>query len=217
MAVMASIAAELNQLANISDDDDDFILLRVESILDTLGHFAAVTNSDVDPRVINNLSEVVQCLQTSDFPGSLVGPGRPRYDIPLETLRMHLLNGFTAQELANLFGASERTIRRRMKPHHLRVSDLYSTISDAELDSTIEEIQRMYPNSGYRIIHGHLQARGLHVQTCLFCRWRLVIHGGIDGFSRLIVYLSVSPNNSASTVLSNFISAVNQYGIPSRV
>lgn len=62
MAVMASIAAELNQLANISDDDD-FILLRVESILDTLGHFAAVTNSDVDPRVINSLSEVVQCLQ----------------------------------------------------------------------------------------------------------------------------------------------------------
>ncbi|XDV19357.1 hypothetical protein PO909_024841 [Leuciscus waleckii] len=48
-------------------------------------------------------------------------------------------------------------------------------------------------------------------------RWRLVIHGGIDGFSRLIVYLSVSPNNRASTVLSNFISAVNQYGIPSRV
>ncbi|KAK7155993.1 hypothetical protein R3I94_006153 [Phoxinus phoxinus] len=174
---------------------------------------------------------------------------------------MYLLNGFTAQEIANLFGASERTIRRRMKQYHMRVSDLYSTISDAELDSTIEEIQRMYPNSGYRIIHGHLQARGLHVQTSRvresvrrvdphgtliramsmrtirrrqytvpfpnamwhidgnhkLIRWRLVIHGGIDGFSRLIVYLSASPNNRASTVLSSFTSAVNQYGMPSRV
>lgn len=71
MSVMTSIAAELNQLANISDDDD-FILLRVESILDTLGHFAAVTNSDVDHLVVNNLGEVVQCLQAVNCPGSLV-------------------------------------------------------------------------------------------------------------------------------------------------
>lgn len=109
MSVMASIAAELNQLANISDDDD-FILLRVESILDTLGHFAAVTNSDVDHRVVNNLSEVVQIFRES----------RPRCDIPLETLRMLLLKGFTAREIANLFGASESSIRRRMKQHHMR-------------------------------------------------------------------------------------------------
>ena len=42
---------------------------------------------------------------------------------------------------------------------------------------------------------------GLH---CLI-RWRFVIHGGIDGFSRLIVYLSCATNNYASTVLANVI------------
>ena len=29
-------------------------------------------------------------------------------------------------------------------------------------------------------------------------RWRIVIHGGIDGFSRLITYLKVSTNNQVS-------------------
>ncbi|KAK0152016.1 hypothetical protein N1851_006586 [Merluccius polli] len=45
-------------------------------------------------------------------------------------------------------------------------------------------------------------------------RWRIVVHGGIDGFSRLIVYLS---NNRAATVLKSFLEAVNVYGVPSRV
>ena len=30
--------------------------------------------------------------------------------------------------------------------------------------------------------------------------WRFVIHGGIDGFSRSIVYLKCSPNNYADIV-----------------
>ncbi|MEQ2242557.1 hypothetical protein ILYODFUR_036991 [Ilyodon furcidens] len=48
-------------------------------------------------------------------------------------------------------------------------------------------------------------------------RWRIVVHGGTDGFSRFIVYLSASTNNRAATVLSSFLKAVNVYGVPSRV
>ncbi|KAL0978844.1 hypothetical protein UPYG_G00176460 [Umbra pygmaea] len=48
-------------------------------------------------------------------------------------------------------------------------------------------------------------------------RWRFVIHGGIDGFSRFIVYLTAATNNRASTVLDSFLVAVNQFGVPSRV
>ena len=48
-------------------------------------------------------------------------------------------------------------------------------------------------------------------------RWNFVIHGAIDGFSRLIVYMKVSANNKARTVLSAFTSAVREFGIPSRI
>ena len=50
-----------------------------------------------------------------------------------------------------------------------------------------------------------------------FNRWRIVIHGGIDGFSRIPVYLKASNNNKASTVLSCFREAVSEYGLPSWV
>ena len=48
-------------------------------------------------------------------------------------------------------------------------------------------------------------------------RWRFVIHGGIDGYSRLPVYLKASTNNRASTVLHCFLTAVERHGLPSRV
>ena len=48
-------------------------------------------------------------------------------------------------------------------------------------------------------------------------RWRIVIHGGIDGFSRLPVYLKASSNNLSNTVLECFLSAVREFGLPSRV
>lgn len=43
------------------------------------------------------------------------------------------------------------------------------------------------------------------------------MHGGIDGFSRLIVYLHAATNNRAETVLRSFLEAVDVYGVPSRV
>jgi hypothetical protein len=47
--------------------------------------------------------------------------------------------------------------------------------------------------------------------------YRIVIHGGIDGYSRVIVYLRASTNNKANTVLDLFQEAVSLYNLPSRV
>lgn len=48
-------------------------------------------------------------------------------------------------------------------------------------------------------------------------RWRLVTHGAIDGFSRLVIFCKCSANNRANTVYDLFLNAVEQYGIPSRI
>ena len=48
-------------------------------------------------------------------------------------------------------------------------------------------------------------------------RWRLVIHGGIDGFSRLIMFLKASPNNRADTMFQAFQQGLSEFGLPSRI
>ena len=48
-------------------------------------------------------------------------------------------------------------------------------------------------------------------------RWRFVIHGLIDGFSRMVLYLNVAGNNRADTVLAYFQHAVEKYGLPTKV
>ncbi|KAK1161002.1 hypothetical protein AOXY_G19870 [Acipenser oxyrinchus oxyrinchus] len=121
-------------------------------------------------------------------------------------------------------------------------SDLYSMISDNQLDALVTEIHHIHTNAGYKMMLGHMRSRGLRIQNFHFqtrqrpqysvpapnslwhidgnhklIRWRIVVHGGIDGFSRLIVYLSAATNNRATTVLDCFLSAVEQFGLPSRV
>ena len=47
-------------------------------------------------------------------------------------------------------------------------------------------------------------------------RWKMVTHAGIDGFSRMIIYMKCS-NNKSSTVYNSFLEAIRLYGLPSRV
>jgi hypothetical protein len=48
-------------------------------------------------------------------------------------------------------------------------------------------------------------------------RRRIVIHGGIDGYSHLVVFLKASDNNRKQTVLSSFLEATILCGLPSRI
>lgn len=48
-------------------------------------------------------------------------------------------------------------------------------------------------------------------------RWRIVVHGGIDGYSRVVLNMRAATNNTAHTALNAFLYGVREYGIPSRV
>ena len=48
-------------------------------------------------------------------------------------------------------------------------------------------------------------------------RWKFVVYGCIDGFSRRIMYLLCADNNCAATVSSVFEKAAEEFGWPSRV
>ena len=47
--------------------------------------------------------------------------------------------------------------------------------------------------------------------------WRFVIHGCIDGASRMVIYVNVANNNRADTVLEYFKLGVESFNLPSRV
>ena len=48
-------------------------------------------------------------------------------------------------------------------------------------------------------------------------RWRFVVHGCVDGYTRIPVFLHCHTNNKASIVLQSFLRAVQEWGLPSRV
>lgn len=48
-------------------------------------------------------------------------------------------------------------------------------------------------------------------------RWRIVVHGGVDGFSRAIVFLRCSNNNEAGTVLEQFLLGTRTFHFPRRI
>ncbi|CAI5672224.1 uncharacterized protein LOC112846667 [Oreochromis niloticus] len=45
-------------------------------------------------------------------------------------------------------------------------------------------------------------------------RWKFVVHGAIDGYSRMLMFLQCSSNNRAETVKALFTAAVGQFGRP---
>ena len=48
-------------------------------------------------------------------------------------------------------------------------------------------------------------------------RWKFIIVGGIDGYSRLIMFLNCCDNNKAETVFECFRTGISRYGTPKRV
>ena len=66
--------------------------------------------------------------------------------------------------MADLLGISIRTVRRRMTEYGLSIRAQYSTMSDTELDTLVNEIQVEFPTCGNTQMQGHLISKGHHIQ-----------------------------------------------------
>ncbi|KAH3781136.1 hypothetical protein DPMN_158961 [Dreissena polymorpha] len=83
----------------------------------------------------------------------------------------------------------------------------------------VEGIQARRKTTLHRRIYNVLCPNQLwHINTNhKLIRWHFIIAGGIDGFSRFIVYLKCIQNNKAKTILECLKEGVEKYGIPVRV
>ena len=90
--------------------------------------------------------------------------GRPRFQIYSDQLRFLLILNFPVTDIATFFAVNVRTVHRRMSGCLLSVSSSYSTVTGQELDAILRDILIDFPNTGYRRILGHLNARGMRVQ-----------------------------------------------------
>ncbi|CAL8279997.1 unnamed protein product [Merluccius merluccius] len=107
---------------------------------------------------------------------------------------------------AQLRAQGVRVQRRRVRDSMIRTNP-----QGAALRAMSQRLQRRTyrvagPNSLWHIDGNHK-----------LINWRIVIHGGIDGFSRAIVFLKASNNNRSSTVMGLYTEAIRTFGVPSRV
>ena len=90
-----------------------------------------------------------------------------------------------------------------------------------------ESIHRVDPSGTEERARSTVRRRAYHVDAPnevwhmdgnhKLIRWKFVIHGAVDGYSGLIVFLRCSTNNRAETVLQGFLPAILTYGLPQKL
>ena len=109
-----------------------------------------------------------------------------------------LMQGHLSRISLNVRRKDLRSAIHRVDPHGLEARKRYSIKRRAYCVP--------YPNALWHLDSHHK-----------LIRWRLVIHGAIDGFSRLVLYLECANNNQAATVVSMFKKGVSYFGLPKQI
>ena len=133
--------------------------------------YRSLVQLDISNSIVESVGTSLSLIQEIDqsqsvaggFTPSVLGSGsrgRPKLEITQQQLEYLLNLGFSCPRLSDILGVSLSTVRRRMNECGLSISALYSNISDDDLDALTSQIHLEYPNSGYRLMHGHLLSHG---------------------------------------------------------
>ena len=124
------------------------------------------------------------------------------------------------QEITTEFpSAGYRLVRSHLSTRGYRVSEQRVRLSLNRVDPSAVAVRWSMHNAIHRRAYRVAYPNAVwHIDGNMsLIRWGFVVHGAIDGYSRLITYLRCSSNNRADTVLQSFIEACERYGYPSRV
>lgn len=178
----------------------------------------------------NRLTEVVRLL---DLGYSLAEVSR-RLDINRSTIyRTFRRNGLERARFTDIVEADLETMVNSIKSNHpnigesilmghLRARSL--TVSRSRLRALLHRTDR----AGIAQRRSSAIVRREYLVPCpnyiwhldgmhKMIRWKFVVHGAVDGFSRLIPFMHCSTDNRASTVHALFNTATQHYGRPLRV
>ncbi|CAB4420316.1 unnamed protein product [Rhizophagus irregularis] len=186
--------------------------------------------------------------------------GRPKIEFNEDVIKLLRNQGFSWTNIATTFGISSRTLNRRRKENNIRdTAQHYSSITNDEIDTLVNQIKFNNPFFGQNMIMGAIRSRGIKITRKALresiqrvdaigavtrwtqviprrkyrvagpnaiwhidgnhklIRWKMVIHAGIDGYSRVIPFIYCSGNNKSSTVFTHFKEGCDIFGTPSRV
>ena len=131
------------------------------------------------------------------------------------------IDNITEKAMVSLPGIGERMLMGHFKSlghraQRQRLRESIKRVDPIGLEHRRQMIQRRITRRVYNIPHPHYiwHIDGNHKMN----RWRLYVHGAIDGYSRCCLYLECHSNNLADTVYQLFAEAIERYNIiPTRV
>ena len=151
--------------------DYDCLAFRVDHLNHVLVYCSAVIN--VPPAVNELLNKCLSILESFDngledryfAPTVKTGlPGRPAYKITKEQLLFLVSSGFNVPQISSLLNVGKRTIERRLHEFQISINTTFSSLTNNELDTVVQDIVQEFPNVGYRRLIGFLRVKGINVQ-----------------------------------------------------
>lgn len=136
----------------------------------------------------------------------------PLINIP-DTDLLRLVESYSAENM----NRGERMMDGHLKSLKVSVTRKRLREAIAEVDAEGLQLRKSKPiaRRNYEVAGPHhlWHIDGWHK----LIMYGFVVHGGIDGFSRKILFMKCSNNNKSETVFEQFYGAVQSNGIPSRV
>uniref|UniRef100_A0A1A8QJP1 Integrase core domain-containing protein n=1 Tax=Nothobranchius rachovii TaxID=451742 RepID=A0A1A8QJP1_9TELE len=129
------------------------------------------------------------------------------------------LDSFISVIKSNMPDAGYRVVRGALlaQGHRVQWDRLYASMHRVDSTGVLARMTRLgcVVRKTYTVLCPKYM---VHIDTNhKLIRYNFIIFGGIDGYSRKIMYLKVADNNRADTHLAFFSEAVNEHGFPLRV